>query len=233
MNCDQSRQLFSDYLGDEISKPEARELKKHLLLCQGCRQELTLLSNVKSSLRTGWPDEQIPQSLIFDLPKSSSAGFWDRVTGLGLPRGVLVSLTTTACFILCLASLAVFGTQVELKNGSFMISFGQAHPSNTPSPRVSQSVVSTPVSLTSQEVQKLIAQALEQRAQEQSAELHQVLLQAKTEIENNRNADLKRIGQGFEYLEKTQTEVSKEIAMNNSSLNTLVRNFYVRTSSSQ
>lgn len=232
MNCDQSRQLFSDYLGDEISKPEARELKKHLLLCEGCRQELSLLSNVKSSLRTGWPDEQVPQSLIFDLPKSGSTGFWNRVTGLALPRGVLISLTTTACFILCLASLAVFRTQVEFKNGSFMISFGQMRPSNAPAAGVSQ-IVASPANLTSQEVQRLIAQAWEQRALEQSAELHQVLLHTKAEIESNRKADLKRIGQGFEYLEKTQSEVSKELAMNNSSLNTLVRNFYVKTSSSQ
>ena len=71
MNCQQSYELFPDYLGKEITKEQSTELAAHLKICENCREELISLSGIPSLLRNGWPDEEIPSSLIFETPRSS------------------------------------------------------------------------------------------------------------------------------------------------------------------
>src|SRR5213594_1625230 len=119
MNCEKSRELFVDYLGEELPKPEVRGLQEHLKSCSGCRQELALLVRTKSTLRVGWPDESIPQSLTFEFSRPSERGFWSRLRPLRLPRVVWASLGVTGCFLVCLASLALLRAQIRLENGNF------------------------------------------------------------------------------------------------------------------
>src|SRR2546426_1956600 len=125
MNCEKSRELFADYLGEELSQSETRKLKDHLGACQTCRQELSLLSSTKTALKVGWPDESIPQSLTFEFVKPSPQRSWSQLGRFSLPKVVWVSLSVSACFILCLLSLALLRTQIQIENGKFKLSFGQ------------------------------------------------------------------------------------------------------------
>ena len=80
--------------------------------------------------------------------------------------------------------------------------------------------------------QVLIDEALQRFEQNQNARLQQALLETKAEWEAKRNADLVRVAKEFKYLESTQNVVWKETVRNNSYLETLARDLYVKTSSS-
>jgi hypothetical protein len=103
MNCERSRELFLDYLGDEIEKQQARELNHHLKVCQICKQEFALLSGVRATLRSGWPDEEIPQHLTFDIPKTRSRGFLGWTSRWGLSRRMASALVATRALPFVLA----------------------------------------------------------------------------------------------------------------------------------
>jgi hypothetical protein len=218
MNCEKSRELFIDYLGEELSRPDTKQLKDHLEHCQGCRQELSLLTRTKTTLRMAWPDEPIPQNQIFDFAESRPGGFWGRWGEMRVPKAFTVSLTATVCLILCLVTLALVRTQIQIANGSVKITFGQPD----------QSVSAGKVSHAS--VQDL-DQALRSIEENQAAKLQQALLEVKSESEAKRSADLRRIARAFKYLESAQNVVMKEALRNNSIFETLARDLYVRTNS--
>lgn len=230
MNCEKSRELFADYLGEELSQSDTRELKDHLRGCQVCREELSLLSSTKTALKVGWPDESIPQSLTFEFVKPSPQGFWSRLRRFAIPKVVWVSLSVSACFILCLLSLALLRTQIQIENGKFKLSFGQ--PVQLISATGATQLNSrTPANVNPEAIQVLIDQALQRFEQNQKTGLEQALREAKAEWEAKRNADLVRVAKEFKYLESTQNVVWKETVRNNSYLETLARAFYVKTSS--
>src|SRR5438477_4610172 len=110
MNCQKSRELFADYLGEELSQLHTKQMKDHLTTCEVCRQELSLLTNTKAALRVGWPDESIPQSLTFEFVKPSPQSFWSQLGWFSLPKVVWAGLGFSACFILCFSSLALLRT---------------------------------------------------------------------------------------------------------------------------
>ncbi|PYV38789.1 MAG: hypothetical protein DMG06_24840 [Acidobacteria bacterium] len=231
MNCEKSRELFADYIGGELSQSDARELKDHLSTCQACRQELSLLSSTKAALKVGWPDESIPQSLTFEFLKPSPQRFSSQLGWFSLPKFAWISLAVSACFIVCLWSLALLRTQIQIENGKFKLSFGQPVQlvsTNTPTQLNSLA----PLKVNNEVVQALIAQVLERFEQNQNTKLQQALQEAKAEWEAKRNADFVRIAKEFKYLESTQNVVWKEAVRNSSVLDALARDLYVKTNSS-
>src|SRR5262249_27632239 len=210
MNCEKSRELFVDYLGEELSKTEIPELQKHLKLCSACRQELALLARTKSTLQAGWPDESIPQSLTFDFA-SPQKRFWSRFLRLRMPGVVWASLSVTGCVLALLAGLALLQAQIRLENGSFSLSFGRSATST------SLGLSKTDVSETSAEtVKTLLDQSLKQFELNQNTKFQQALQETKLEWEAKRSADIARVGKELKYLESTQNVVWKETLLNNS-----------------
>lgn len=230
MNCEESRELFLDYLGNELDKPSARELSSHLRACPSCKQEFALLSGVRATLRTGWPDEEIPQHLSFDLPKALSPGLSGWLARWGLSRAMASGLVATACFVLCVASLALFRTQVEVSNGAFRISFGSSQPSVAPA---IDSLPSSPAGPGREEIQTVIQKAVQRFQETQSEALQQELQRLRGEIEAKRSNDMKQVARGLKYLEETQSLVWREAARNSTYLDTIARDLYVKTASPQ
>jgi Putative zinc-finger len=230
MNCEKSRELFVDYIGEELSRADTKQLKDHLEHCQGCRQELALLTKTKTTLRMAWPDEPIPQNLTFDFAESRPGGFWSHVGGFRAPKVVTASLTATVCLILCLVTLSLVRTQIQFANGSLKISFGR---SDQPVPAGTVYQPSTghaQMDGSSRSVEDL-NQALRSFEENQAAKLQQALLEMKSESEAKRSADLRRIARAFKYFESTQNVVMKEALRNKSIFETLARDLYVRTNS--
>jgi putative zinc finger protein len=223
MNCEKSRELFVDYLGEELPKTEVRGLQEHLKSCSGCRQELALLARTKSALRVGWPDESIPQSLTFEFATPSERGLWSHLLPSRLPRVVWASLGVTGCFLVCLMSLALLRAQIRLENGNFSLSFGQ--PIAPASAVVQGPVVTGAPQLRAEAIKALLDQSLKQFELNQNAKLQQVLQETKLEWETKRNADFARVGKELKYLESTQNVVWKETLLNNSNLEMLARNY--------
>ncbi len=228
MNCEKSRELFVDYIGEELSKPDASELRIHLRSCPGCQQELALLARTKATLQAGWPEEAIPQSLSFDFAGSHSGGFWSQLWNFRMPKGVTVSLTVTACFVICLVGLALARIQILIENGALKVSFGQpqlpatyaVEPSGTASLQTTASQAG---------IQRLIDEALHRFEQNQGGKLRQALAEATAELESKREADLRRIAGEFKYLERIQSEMWKDAVRNSSYLQALVRDFHMKT----
>jgi hypothetical protein len=199
----------------------------HLKTCQGCRQELALLASTKSTLKQALPEVAIPQHLSFNFSKPQSQGWFQ---WLREPRYATLA-AFTACFVVCLASLALFRTQLEMRNGDFRISFGEPRRSATSVPE--QQNPSFPVSVTREEVQAALQQAVQRFQEDQESRMQQELRKLKFEVEANRHNDMKQVARGFKFLEETQSLVWKEAARNSSYLDTIARDLFVKTSSTQ
>ncbi len=231
MNCQQSHELFPDYLGKEINPEHSAELAAHLKACATCREELISLSGVPSLLRNGWPDEEIPSSLIFETPRSSWRQFVDVFSPRFWPRGVVVCAAATICFILCIGTLAMLRTEIEFKEGQFRVSFNSSRSLLSPHFEANQQVAAVPAALSRSDLEKLMENVLAQSEQRQNSKFEKLLLEAKTEINTNRTEDMQKVSQGLKYLEMTQGEVWKAAARNASYLESLAREVYVKASS--
>src|SRR5215510_6090191 len=231
MNCEKSRQWFVDYLGEELGKQEAAELKQHLRACPDCRKEMMQLAEARSALRYAWPDEELPQPLTFHFPEPSSNRRNNVLPWFGLPRAVFVSFSAAACFLLCLVGLTIFRTQIEIKQGTFRISFGRDLASDSSGPR--PVALQSASGLSQGETQAMIEKAVQQLEATQNARFEQALLAVKSEVDETRKADLVRIAKQMTFLENAQSIVYKETALNNSHLDTLAREFYSKTSRQQ
>lgn len=230
MNCQQSHELFPDYLGKEINSEQSAELAAHLKICVTCRDELTSLSSVPSLLRNGWPDEEIPKSLIFETPRSSFQQFVHFFSPRFWPRGVVVCVAATVCFILCIGTLAMLRTEIEFKEGQFRVSFNPSHSLLSPHFETNQQLAAVPAALSRSDLEKLMENVLAQSEQRQNSKFEKLLLEAKTEINTNRTEDMQKVSQGLKYLEMTQGEVWKAAARNASYLESLAREVYVKAS---
>ena len=221
MNCEKSRELFADYLGEEISKTDAQGLQEHLKACPSCQQELGLLVRTRSALRVAWPDEAIPQNLNFEFASPTGQGFWNRLP-LRLPGVAWASISITACFLICVATLASFRAQVRVEKGSFSLSFGGGGRTAT------GPVTTGEAHFDAAAVKALLDQSLKQFEVNENARLQQALQETKSEWESKHNADFAHVAKELKYLESSQNVVWKETLNNNSNFETLAR-AYVQT----
>jgi hypothetical protein len=224
MNCKESQSLFADYLGSELPEGQSGEFKQHIKNCPQCSNELASLTKTCSLLQVGWPEEPIPQHLVYELPRSSSRSGWLRWWQPGAPRFVMASLTLTGCLILCAGSLSLFRTQIRIGQGGFQVSFGQSvQPSLQPS-------AVTPVRLGSdtRDLQPLVDRALQQIEQKQDQRLEAALLRLKAGFQERRDADMRRIANELRQLESTQNVVYRQAVSSNTYLETLARDFVLK-----
>lgn len=225
MNCERSRELFADYLGEELAKGEAGELQLHLKACAGCRQELALLSRTKSTLKLALHEEPVPQHLAFTFskPPAQPQGW---LPWLRTPRFAALG-AVTACFVICVASLALFRAQVQVGSRGLQISFGpSALPTaDAPAPATSQVVGA---GLKMEEVQRLIVEGLVQLEQAQKVRFERTLLETKKQWQMQRSQDLQQVQAGLRYLEANQKSLVQDAARNSINVQSLARNLYAK-----
>jgi anti-sigma factor RsiW len=227
MNCEETRDLLMDFIGDEISKADAQHLKKHLATCPGCREELARISATKACLLKGWPDETAPQPLVFNFSQPSSQQRWSWPGFWAWPPAIRASLSIALCFMLCIVTLAVTRTRIQFDHGNFAISFGSAAVSSAAIPTASLNL--TGAASNQEQLRTLVSQVVSEQAQRQNAQWQQLILQARTEWESQRQTDLQGISGKLKYLESTQNLIWKETAKNNSYVESLARDVYLRT----
>ena len=231
MNCERSREMLVDLIGDEITGTAAKELKQHLQDCPNCREELISLTRTRSLLRQAWPDEAVPQELMFEIPKLQTRRFWGLWDRSGLVRFALASLTITACLALCFLFMALLRTQFRYEQNHFSISFGRA---GEPSLQTASwpGKDHLPVEWVSRrEVQDLISRAVEQAEANQRAQIQGVTREIGVRMEAKRTADLRRIANELRVLEGSQNNVYRAALSNQSYLETLARDFMLKENS--
>lgn len=232
MNCERCRELMVDFLGDEIDVSDAKELRQHLRECRKCQEELASLGRTRTLVQTAWPEEPIPQNLVFEFSRRTSRGFWHLWRRYGLTRFALASVTVVACLVFCFLSLALLRTQLHFGQGSYTISFGwPTGPSSresTVSPMKPGAVADW---LSRREAQDLVSQAVAQLDEKQGARIQEVAEQIRAEMEAKRTADLRRISNELRVLESTQNIVYRQALSNQSYLETLARDFVLKVNS--
>ena len=222
MNCERSRELFADYLGDELAKGDAQELQLHLKTCQGCRQELSLLGSTKTTLKLALPEVAIPQHLSFNFSKSQPQGWFQWLQ----QRHYATLAVATACFVICVGSLALFRAQLKVGQEGFQISFGSSSPAAAlPKP------ATPPVAaagLGKEEVQRLIEAKLTEMEQTQRVRLENLLVEVKQQWQTQRQQDWQQISAGFRYLEANQKSMVQDTVRNATYIQSLASNFYAK-----
>ena len=222
MNCERSRELFADYLGEELARDAAQELQLHLKTCQGCRQELALLGSTKATLKRALPEVTIPRHVSFNFSKPQPQG-WFR----WLRQSRYASLAAvTACFVICVASLALFRTQLELARKDFRISFGSSTLATaTPAPIAPQVAVA---GLGKEEVQRLHrSEAGGDSSKYKQFAFERTLMEAKKEWQAQRKEDWQQVSAGLRYLEGNQKSMVQDTARNSTYIQSLA-NIYAR-----
>jgi hypothetical protein len=222
MNCEKSRELFADYLGEELARGEARELQLHLKTCQGCRQELALLGSTKTTLMRALPEVSIPQHLSFNFSKPRPQGWfqWLRQSRYATLAAV------TAGFVVCVASLSMFRTQLKMGPEGFQISFGSSVvQTGAPAPIAPQVAVA---GLGKEEVQRLIDTKLAEIGQAQTARLERTLMEVRNQWQVQRQQDWQQVSAGLRYLEANQKSMVQDAARNSTYIQSLANNFYAR-----
>ena len=221
MNCERSRELFADYLGDELARGDAQELQLHLKACQGCRQELSLLGSTKTTLKLALPEVAIPQHLSFNFPKPQPQGWFQWLR----QRHYATLAVATACFVICVASLALFRTQLKFGSEGVQISFGSSSPATpTPAPVAPQVTVG---GLGKEEVQRLIEARLTEIEQTQTVRFERTLMEAKKAWQAQRKEDWQQVSAGLRYLEANQKSMVQDTARNSTYIQSLA-NIYAR-----
>jgi putative zinc finger protein len=220
MNCERSRELFADYLGEELARDAAQELQLHLKTCQGCRQELALLGSTKATLKRALPEVTIPRHVSFNFSKPQPQGWFGR-----LRQSRYASLAAvTACFVICVASLALFRTQLKFSSEGVQISFGFSSPASTPAPLAPQVMVA---GLGKEEVQRLIEARLTEIELTQTVRFERTLMEAKKQWQAQRKEDWQQVSAGLRYLEANQKSMVQDTARNSTYIQSLA-NIYAR-----
>jgi anti-sigma factor RsiW len=231
MNCEETRDLLMDFIGDEISKADAQQLKKHLTTCTDCREELARISATKACLLKGWPDEAVPQPLVFSFNQPASQQRWSWPGFWAWPPAVRISLSIAMCFMLCIVMLAVARTRIQFDHGNFAISFGSMGASSAALPPASLNL--TGAASNQEQLRGLVSQVVSEQAQRQNDQWQHLIVQVRTEWESQRQTDLQGISGKLKYLESTQNLIWKETAKNNSYVESLARDVYLRTGLAQ
>jgi hypothetical protein len=222
MNCEKSRELFADYLGEELARGDAQELQLHLKTCQGCRQELALLGSTKTTLIRALPEVSIPQHVAFNFSKPRPQGWFE---WLRQSRYATVA-AVTAGFVVCVASLSMFRTQVKIGQDGFEISFGSSAAQIAVPATIAPQVAVA--GLGKEEVQRLVDAKLAEIDQAQTARFDRALMEVRNQWQVQRQQDWQQMSAGLRYLEANQKTMVQDAARNSTYIQSLANNFYAR-----
>jgi hypothetical protein len=224
MNCETARSHLIDFLGEEIGREEGGQLKEHLLGCASCRRELSALKSTCNTMKLGWPEEPIPQPISFKLEPRKVGPSWKIGWVNELPPFLRWPLTVTASLCVCLLALALTKTSFQFSQGQVALSFG-GRTVISPGAMVSQNQPA----LSLEQVRLTMDHVMNQNQKIQEARWQQLLTQAGMDWNSKRQVDYETFAGRLKYLESTQNVVWKQTIQNESYVESLARDLYLRT----
>lgn len=200
MGCPEREAKLTDWVMEELSPPEARELEQHVAHCAECRRSLDRLRRVRQALNSNLTDREMSAHLVFvgEGRRRLSAGF-------------LASLWRTAALAAVAAAvfLAVFW------GGSF---------------HLRQRLVVTPAvqktALSQSEIRAFVAQAMEEASARQRKEIEAAGEKVALSLRQEQMADLARLAQRLRYLESAQSAVWKQTQQQGQLVDLMARNSF-------
>ncbi|MFQ5903072.1 MAG: DUF2275 domain-containing protein, partial [Candidatus Binatia bacterium] len=121
MNCQEVRELSSDYLDHRLVPSEASLLEDHLKVCSGCREEIETLRTTVSAIGSLDEIETSPDFLSQVHRKIERGGRVKRLWAwLFKPIKIKVPLEITALFLVSITAFYLYYRSPELSRESGM-----------------------------------------------------------------------------------------------------------------
>ena len=220
MNCEQIKPALMEYLLEESSAEERKEMARHLQSCDNCSQEMAELKQTMALLVRGEASEEIPRRIRLAaeptrVPTGRWGAFWRYPAGMAFAGAGLLCLAV--------ALLALFRTTISYQNGNFQIAFG--------APAVSSgapAVGATPAAaaahpLDRDQVLQLIADAMAAGQAEQQRKSVLLAKDVTQQMEQRWQRDLREMAGNLHIFQASQTMMWKEQVQNQQLVSTLIQ----------
>lgn len=198
MGCPEQQAKLREWVLEELSPSEVRELELHVEQCADCARSLDRLRGVRHALRQHLSDREMPAHLVFLEEKKR------------LPTGFLATLWRTAA-LAALTAVVFLGILLG----------GYANWGKRPF------VVGVPVeksTLTRAEVEAMIGQAVEKSFAQQKRELEVAKQELQANWRQEQIRHLAALARQLQYLESAQAAVWKETQQQNALVELIARN---------
>lgn len=196
MNDQIARSLFMDYLYDEISQDQKKELDQYLEKHPDLKEELSALDETRSVLQKMPEPDPAEKMLVVESRERSFADWWQDVKNL-IPRSALgkTVLATAATIVLFFFVGSLAQLQISTTQNGMTISFGGTAPPN-------ESLSSDQADALVQQIREENAAMLADYAEAIERQNREQLQQVVTHFEEQRMSDLQLVSQAIDELQQ-------------------------------
>ena len=216
MDCHQVKPALLDYLFEETSAEERKEVERHLQDCGVCSQEMAELQQTMGLLVRSNRSEDIPRRIRLVAESAGSwVAFWRNPARLAFASAGLLCLA--------IAMLALSRATVSYQKGSFQIAFGV--PAGAPSESrvpVTMPVASVARPLDRAQVSDMISEAIAASHVELQRQSGLLARDVSRQMEERWQRDLQEMAASLRYFQSAQTMMWKEQLQNQQLVSTLM-----------
>jgi anti-sigma factor RsiW len=218
-NCEEIKPRLTDYALQEVGSAEGATIESHLASCAACRREMQEARAMLGLLQRSEMVEELPRSIRVAAQPAVGfamdhqgrrhgwwAAMWNSAGRLAFAGGAL------AC--LAVGLMGIFQARLSYTADGFQIAFGST-PVAATAPQMVAAVptvipASTASQLSREEIESLIASAVQASALRQKNELSGLIQNVSLKADERRTTDLQQMSDMFRYMQATQTNLWKE-----------------------
>ncbi|NBC03812.1 MAG: hypothetical protein GVY20_08930 [Bacteroidetes bacterium] len=198
------KNLFMDYLYDEMSDEQKKQFEKELDTQPELKKELEELESTKKLIE-GVPMETPSHKLVMMAPeynqkeedqKSTKPGFLKRYPGL------VTVLAAAACMLVVLMGAAFTDLNIGQNDQGFYLAFGEVPSTQPVQQGMSEQEVRDMIDQIRQENSILLASMIEQVQVQQNEQLEEAISVLTDYYDQRRQQDLRLISEGLTQLEE-------------------------------
>ena len=216
MNCEQVKPALTEYLLEESSAEERKEMDRHLQSCDSCSQEMAELKQTMALLVRGEVSEEIPRRIrLAAEPTGRWGGFWR------YPARIAFAGAGFLC--LAVALLSLFRTTISYQSGNFQIAFGAPAVSSGAPAVGATAAAAVAHPLDRDQVLQLIADAMAAGQAEQQRKSGLLAKEVTQQMEQRWQRDLLEMAGSLRIFQSAQTMMWKEQVQNQQLVSTLMQ----------
>lgn len=203
MNKETARELFMDYLYDELNSTQKKELEQFLSLHPHLQKELEELSDVRSVLSHLPVQEPARQFVMMEPGKAETKSSWDKFIHALIPQNgfALAGYAVATCLILFAVIGAFTQMSLTINDNGFNLAFRE------PQEVVQQGFTAEQVEYLLQQLKEenalMVSDALQTMQENQDEKLEQTFIDFARFMEQQRTRDLQLISSGLNNMEET------------------------------
>ena len=230
MNCEQVKPALTEYLLEESSAEERKEIARHLQSCDRCSQEMAELKQTMALLVRGEASEEIPRrirlaaestvvpdgrSVRWGAPTGPWEAFWRYPAGMAFAGAGLLCLAVVL--------LSLFRTTISYQSGNFQIAFGSTAVSSGAPAVGATTTLAVVHPLDRDQVLQLIADAMAAGQAEQQRKSVLLAKDVTQQMEQRWQRDLREMAGIMHIFQAAQTMMWKDQVQNQQLVSTLMQ----------